>query len=85
VSISLEMCKTVLLQDSVVNLPACAKPQEWQVSLKCFKLCLQIVHVIFSLVLVGYNSNSLTINYRNLLWSLFFQLYMCVLIKWSEL
>jgi hypothetical protein len=39
----------------------------------------------FSLVLVGYNSNSLTINYRNLLWSLFFQLYMCVLIKWSEL
>jgi hypothetical protein len=34
VSILLEMCKRVLRVDSVVNLLACARPQEWQVSFK---------------------------------------------------
>jgi hypothetical protein len=34
VSILLEMCKRVLLVDFVVNLLACARPREWQVSLK---------------------------------------------------
>jgi hypothetical protein len=53
VSISLETCKTVLLPDSVVNSRACAKPQEWQVFLKCFKIYLLSAHVIsFSLYLL---------------------------------
>jgi hypothetical protein len=52
VSISLETCKTVLLLDSVANLLACAKPQEWQVSLKYFKIYLHNLHVILSMYLL---------------------------------
>lgn len=41
-SILLETCKRALLLDFVVNLLACAKPQEWQVSLKRFQIYLNI-------------------------------------------
>ena len=77
-STSREMCKTVSPPDSVVNSLACARPQEWQVSMKCF---LHIVYVIF---LLFADNNSVTINYRTLLWSLFFRQYTCVRIRWSE-
>jgi hypothetical protein len=56
VSTLLETCKTVLLPDSAVNSLACAKPQEWQVPLKCF---LHIADVIFSLVLAVHNCDSI--------------------------
>jgi hypothetical protein len=44
VSILREMYKRALLMDSVVNLLACAKHQEWQVSLK-YRNCM--FHFIF--------------------------------------
>lgn len=85
VSTSLEMCKRVWLLDSAVNSLACAKPQEWQVSLKCFKIhFLHIVHAIVSLYLFTTVTVLLTVNYRTLLWSLSFRLYTCALIKWRE-
>jgi hypothetical protein len=64
VLISLETCKTVLLLDSVVNLPACAKPQEWQASFpkmlqdilahcKCNCLYLLVTTVTVLLSIIG--------------------------------
>jgi hypothetical protein len=61
VSISLETCKTVLLLDSVANLPACAKPQEWQVSIPEMH---QDILAHCGMYLLVTTSNNIAINYR---------------------
>ena len=82
VSILLETCKRALLLDSVVNLLACAKPREWQVSLKTISEMISI-HSIYWFMEV--TTNNIRCLCRALPWSLFFRLYMHILIKWREL
>jgi hypothetical protein len=82
VPILLETFKTVLLSDSAANSVACARPQEREVSLKWF---LPAVHVIPPVLCCYNGNNSIAINYRTSLWSLFFQLSTYVRISWSAL
>ena len=70
-SILLEMCKRALLLDSVVNLLACAKPREWQVSLKTISEMIR--PCLVGLLALAFGPKSQKPNQRGCFWRVLFQ------------